>query len=98
MATETESEAEQQRVDRWLWHARFFKNRALATSFAQSGKLRINKERIGKASRRLRIGDVLTFAQGTRIRVIKIRGFALRRGSVPEAQLLYEDLDTLPHA
>lgn len=91
-------ESAHQRIDRWLWHARFLKSRALATEFAQSGKLRINKERIKKASRQLRIGDVLTFPQGTRIRVIKVLGFAERRGPAPEAQNLYEDLDPLPHA
>jgi len=92
------AETEHQRVDRWLWHARFLKSRTLAASFAQSGKLRINKERVRKANRQLRIGDVLTFSQGTRIRVIKVRGFAVRRGSARDAQSLYEDLDPLPHA
>jgi len=92
-----ETEPEQQRVDRWLWHARFLKNRSLATAFAQSGKLRINSERIHKAGRQVRLGDVLTFPQGARIRVIKVLGFAARRGSASEAQILYEDLD-LPHA
>ena len=92
------AELEHQRVDRWLWHARFLKSRALATSFAQSGKLRINRERVQKASRQLRLGDVLTFPQGTRIRVVKVLAFATRRGTAAQAQSLYENLDVTPHA
>lgn len=82
-----------QRIDRWLWCARFLKSRPLAASLVQSGRLRVNGERISKASRTVRPDDVLTFPLGPHIRVVKILFLADRRGPAREAQLLYEDLD-----
>lgn len=81
-----------QRIDRWLWFARFMKSRSLASTFVQSGRLRVNGERVSKASRLVRPGDVLTFPLGAHIRVVKILGSGSRRGPAPEARLLYEDL------
>lgn len=81
-----------QRIDRWLWFARFVKSRSLASGFVQSGRLRVNGERISKASRVVRPGDVLTFPLGPHIRVVKILAPGTRRGPAPEAQQLYEDL------
>ena len=85
-----------QRIDRWLWYARFLKSRSLAGSFVQTGKIRVNGERISRASRLVRPGDVLTFPLGPHIRVIKVTVLGLRRGPAPEARLLYEDLDPPP--
>ena len=81
------------RLDKWLWHARFFKTRALAARLAGSGKVRVNSVRIARASRNVRPGDVLTFPQGRRIRVVRIAALGIRRGPAPEAAALYEDLD-----
>jgi len=81
------------RVDKWLWHARFFKTRGLAAELASSGRLRINSEHSAKASHPVRPGDVLTFPQGSRIRVIRVEALSDRRGPAPEAQALYTDLD-----
>lgn len=81
------------RVDKWLWHARFFKSRGLAAELAGSGRLRINAERCTKPAQVVRAGDVLTFPQGGRIRVIRIEAIGSRRGPAPEAQALYTDLD-----
>ena len=81
-----------QRIDRWLWFARFMKSRSLASGFVQMGRLRVNGERISKASRLIRPGDVLTFPLGAHIRVVKILDPGTRRGPAPEARLLYEDL------
>ena len=80
------------RVDKWLWYARFFKSRSLAAKLVQSRKLRINSVVVSKASATVKAGDVLTFAQGKNIRVIRIRDIGTRRGPAPEAQALYEDL------
>lgn len=80
------------RLDKWLWHARFFKTRSIATKFCLSGRLRVNGEPTGKAHYAARIGDVLTFPIGTEVRVIRILGLGERRGPAPEAQALYEDL------
>lgn len=80
------------RLDKWLWHARFFKSRSLATKFCASGKLRINKTVIAKAHHPLRVDEVLTFPKGPHIRVIKVLALSTRRGPAAEAQTLYEDL------
>ena len=81
-----------QRLDRWLWFARFFKSRTLAASVVTSSKIRVNAERVSRAATLIRPGDTLTFPIGPHIRVIKIVGIGTRRGPAPEAQLLYQDL------
>ena len=81
-----------ERLDKWLWHARFFKTRTLASKLCNGGKLRVNSAPIAKAHYRVRRGDVLTFPQGGRIRVVEVRAFGMRRGPADEAQALYEDL------
>ncbi|MDO8840663.1 MAG: RNA-binding S4 domain-containing protein [Parvibaculum sp.] len=85
-----------QRIDRWLWCARFSKSRSVAAALIQSGRLRVNGERISKASRNVRPGDVLTFPLGTHIRVIEIVLLGLRRGPASEAAALYRDLEPPP--
>ena len=80
------------RVDKWLWHARFFKTRGLATKLVTGGHVRVNGNRIAKASVMVGAGDTLTFPQSRRIRVVRIEAIGARRGPAPEAQTLYEDL------
>ena len=80
------------RVDKWLWHARFFKSRGLAGELAGSGKLRINGERCEKPAQTVRPGDTLTFPKGRHIRIIQIDAIGARRGPAPEAAELYTDL------
>jgi len=82
-----------QRLDKWLWYARFFKSRSLATRFCASGRLRVNGAAAGKAHRPLRVGDVLTFPKGPYIRVVRVRDLGRRRGPAEEARTLYDDLD-----
>ncbi|MEE2934196.1 MAG: RNA-binding S4 domain-containing protein [Pseudomonadota bacterium] len=82
------------RLDKWLWHARFFKSRTLAAKQITGGKCRVNKQIIKKARYQLHRGDVLTFAQGQRIRIIRVRALGERRGPASEARDLYEDLET----
>ncbi|MWB77770.1 RNA-binding S4 domain-containing protein [Pseudooceanicola sp. 216_PA32_1] len=81
------------RVDKWLWHARFLKSRSLATALVAGGHLRINGTRAAKPAHTVVPGDVLTFPQGDRIRVVRILAVGIRRGPAPEAQALYADLD-----
>jgi len=81
------------RLDKWLWFARFVKSRSLATRLVSDGNMRINGAPTQKAHYAVKIGDVLTFALGPHIRVIKIVALGERRGPAPEARLLYEDLD-----
>ena len=83
---------EKLRVDKWLWHARFFKTRTLAAKVVTGEHLRVNSRKTEKSSTCVVAGDVLTFAQEKRIRVIKVIALGTRRGPASEAQLLYEDL------
>lgn len=80
------------RIDKWLWHARFFKSRTLASKLCASGKLRRNSELIGKAHATLKEGDVLTFPKEKDVRVVRVIALGTRRGPASEAAALYEDL------
>ena len=86
---------ETQRLDKWLWCARFFKSRGLATKLLSGGKLRLSGKVVSKGHQLVRPGDVLTFPQGHSIRVVRVLFLAQRRGPAPEAQTLYEDLAPL---
>lgn len=85
-------ETPSQRIDMWLWHARFFKTRSRATKVCRAGKVRLNGQIIRKASVAVGLEDVLTFPQGDHVRIARILNIAERRGPAPEAQQLYEDL------
>ena len=79
------------RVDKWLWHARFFKTRTLAAKIVSGGHVRVNSDKISKPAHSIVVGDVLTFSQGNNIRVIEVLELGERRGPAPEAQTLYLD-------
>ena len=81
------------RVDKWLWHARFFKTRTLATKLAAAGNIRVNGQKQSRASASIRAGDVLTFPLNNHIRLIEVVALSTRRGPAPEAQALYIDRD-----
>lgn len=81
------------RIDKWLWHARFFKTRSLAAKVVSAGKLRVNGQPISKPAYMVSALDVLTFPQANDVRVIRVVAMGERRGPAPEAQMLYEDLD-----
>ncbi len=83
---------DRQRLDKWLWFARFARTRTLAQELITAGKVRINRERIKSSSHLVRAGDVITVAIGREVRVVRITGFAERRGGAPEARRLYDDL------
>jgi ribosome-associated heat shock protein Hsp15 len=83
------------RLDKWLWFARFFKSRSLASAFCQDGRIRISGHIVEKAHQLVRPGDVLTFARGENVRVIKVVALAARRGPAAAARELYEDLAPL---
>jgi ribosome-associated heat shock protein Hsp15 len=89
-APRSEGEAVQ-RLDKWLWHARFVKSRSLAAKLVESGKIRVNRQKAAKASVCVRCGDVLTATIQDRVRVIEIVALANRRGPASEAQRLYRE-------
>ena len=86
------NEAKALRIDKWLWYARFFKTRNMATRLISSGKLRLNGEVMSKPHRAALVGQVLTFVQQNDVRVIEIIALGQRRGPAVEAVTLYNDL------
>jgi len=84
------------RLDKWLWYARFFKTRSAASKAISGGRFRLDGQIMAKPHRQAICGQVLTFVQGTRVRVIKIVALGSRRGPATEAALLYEDLAPAP--
>ncbi len=80
------------RLDKWLWQARFFRSRALATRAVESQPFRIDGRPIDKPHAAVAPGMVLTFALGKSVRVVKVRALGERRGPASEARTLYEDL------
>ena len=81
-----------QRLDKWLWFARFFKTRSLAATRVAAGDVRVDGERVTKRATLIHAGNVLTFAIGEHVRVIQIDDIGVRRGPAPEAQELYTDI------
>lgn len=88
------SDNTQIRLDKWLWHARFFRTRGLAQKACDSRRMRLNGARISKAHQPVRPGDVLTFTQARQVRVVRVLAVAVRRGAACDAATLYEDLDS----
>ena len=80
-----------QRLDKWLWCARFMKARSDCARLVAGGSVRINRQPTGKPHARLRPGDVLTLPLHGEVRVIEVVALATRRGPAPEAQGLYRE-------
>lgn len=80
------------RVDKWLWAARFYKTRSLATEEIDKGRVRIN-DLEAKPAREVKPGDTVTLRQGPVTRTLVVRGISDKRGGAPEAQLLYEETE-----
>jgi len=78
------------RLDKWLWAARFFKTRSLATDEIDKGRVKVN-EQAAKPARDVRIGDRLSIQQAGITRVVVVRGLSDVRGPAPVAQQLYEE-------
>ncbi len=81
-----------QRLDKWLWCARFATTRTACAEMAASGLLRVNRQPTDKAHAKVRVGDVLTLPLYRGVRVIEVLALTERRGSAPEAQALYRVL------
>jgi ribosome-associated heat shock protein Hsp15 len=87
------AEANRQRIDRWLWHARVVRTREAAAALAGAGYVRVNGARVDAPGRMVRSGDVITVALDGGVRVLKVTGFVERRGPARAAAALYEALD-----
>lgn len=84
------SSQERQRIDKWLWAARFYKTRSLATAAIDAGHVRHNGQQV-KPAREIRIGDTLDLTIGETRWQLVVRALCALRRPAPEAQLLYEE-------
>jgi ribosome-associated heat shock protein Hsp15 len=80
------------RIDKWLWAARFFKTRSLATDAVDSGKVRLNGEHT-KPAHNLRLADLLAIDNGTMVWEVRVMGLSDKRGPAPVAQTLYAETE-----
>ena len=78
------------RLDKWLWAARFYKTRALATDEIDKGRVRVN-EQVVKPARELKPGDLVELRQGVVLRTVRVLGLSAVRGPAPVAQALYAE-------
>jgi len=78
------------RVDKWLWAARFFKTRTLATDEVNKGRVQINGAEV-KPSRDVKVGDLLSIRREGFIQTVSILGLSHIRGPASTAQLLYAE-------
>lgn len=81
------------RLDKWLWQARFFKSRSLASTYIEKSRCRLDGRTVDKPHTVVAPGMVLTFALGPRVRVIRVLALGERRGPASEARSLYEEID-----
>ena len=80
------------RLDKWLWAARFFKTRSLATEAVSGGKVEVNGER-AKPAKAIKPGDEIRLRLGPYEHILIVRGLAERRGPAAVAQALYQETD-----
>jgi len=78
------------RIDKWLWAARFYKTRSLATEMVNGGHVQMNGDRL-KPSRQVQVSDILTIVRGDEAFTVTVTGLAEKRGSAAIAQTLYEE-------
>jgi ribosome-associated heat shock protein Hsp15 len=78
------------RIDKWLWAARFFKTRSLASDAVSGGKVKLNGAPT-KPARDVKLGDRLDISNSETRWQVTILGLSEKRGPAPEARLLYEE-------
>lgn len=81
---------EKLRVDKWLWAARFYKTRTLASEEIVKGRVEVNAAEV-KPAREVKVGDTVTLRQGPVTRTVVVRGLSGMRGPAPVAQQLYQE-------
>ena len=81
-----------QRLDKWLWCARFMRQRSHCAALIGQGGLRINRMPTDKPHAKLRVGDVITLPLRGAVRVVEVRSLAQRRGPASAAAMLYREV------
>jgi ribosome-associated heat shock protein Hsp15 len=82
---------DRQRIDKWLWAARFFKTRSLAVEEIGRGRVSVNGQEVLKPARDVKAGDLVSIRQGYVQRSVVVKGLSEVRGPAPVAQQLYEE-------
>jgi ribosome-associated heat shock protein Hsp15 len=83
---------ERVRIDKWLWAARFFKTRSLATEAVQGGRVHVDGARV-KPAKDVRVGDRIEVTVGEATIALVVRGLSDKRGPASAAALLYEETE-----
>jgi len=78
------------RIDKWLWAARFFKTRALASDAVTGGKVEVHGERV-KPARAVKTGELVSIRLGPYVHLVRVLGLSGTRGPASVATLLYEE-------
>jgi ribosome-associated heat shock protein Hsp15 len=89
---------ERLRLDVWLWRARFFKTRSLASAAVEQGvfvERNGQSRKVEKASAAVEPGDGVSFRQGRTLRTVRVLACGVRRGPAAEARTLYEELTAI---
>ena len=89
--TSSSPAGDSQRLDTWLWAARFFKTRQLASAAIDGGKIELNGQAVGKRGKAIRPGDRLTITKAGMRFVVDVEGLNPKRGPADEAQMLYRE-------
>ena len=80
------------RIDKWLWAARFYKTRGLATEEIDKGRVRVNDAEV-KPAKEVKAGDTIALRQGQVSRTLVVLAVSDKRGGAPQAQLLYQETE-----
>lgn len=86
------TELTSERIDKWLWAARFFKTRSLAQEAVELGRVKLNGERV-KPSKEVKLSDKLEIHRGEDIFEVLVVGFNLQRGPAAVARTLYMETE-----
>jgi len=78
------------RIDKWLWAARFYKTRSMATDEINTGRVQVNQQ-TAKPSREVKTGDTVAIRREGLVRTVMVVGLSDNRGAAPIAQALYAD-------
>ncbi|MGL5363802.1 MAG: S4 domain-containing protein [Bosea sp. (in: a-proteobacteria)] len=84
--------ADRQRLDKWLWFARFARSRDLACRHVADGRVRLNGARVADHAQAIKLGDVLTLALPHATLVVRVADLGVRRGDVSQAAMLFQDM------